>query len=163
MNINTNMLISFGLVIFSLILFLILRKAENGLKALAMSFGCLGDMTLAQFWIFKDLSFVWGVIFFIICHIFYFFAYKRCVKNLFNKGFWIGEAIILLFLIGLIIISYLYPMNEPYPYFGLGVCIFYGLIIGFVCSVVTAFAYEKRSILSILNVLGIISFIIRNN
>ena len=154
-----NMLISFGLVIFSLILALVLKKPTNVLRFVAMTFGFLGDLALA-FYILGPHSFLWGVAFFIICHVFYFLSYKKEIKNLFNKGFWIGETIILLFIIGLIIVSCLYPYPEPYSYFKLGICIFYGLIIGFVCSAVTACAYEKRSFLSILNVIGIISFII---
>ncbi|MBQ7257222.1 MAG: hypothetical protein IJS60_05960 [Abditibacteriota bacterium] len=156
-----NMLISFGLVIFSLILALVLKKPTNVLRFVAMVFGFLGDLTLA-FYINMDNSFLWGVAFFIICHIFYFLAYKKEVKNLFNKGFWIGEGITYLFIIGIIISFFKGKIGPGGPEYILllGISIFYGLIIGTVCSAVTACAYEKRTVLSILNVLGILFFII---
>ena len=156
MNFNIHILISLGLVIFALILFFVLRRVENGLKVLAMFCGFLGDMTLAHFWIFDNLNFEWGVAFFLICHIFYFFAYKRCVKNLFNKGFWIGVIISLLF-IGTLI--FMFFLNER-SLFMLVLSLIYGGVIGFLCATVTSYAYERKSLVSILNTMGIIFFII---
>lgn len=146
-------MISWGLVVFAGSLFVARKNVSSGLRFLAMCIGSLGDMTLAHFGVFENYPFVLGAGFFALAHIFYIFAYTSRTEKVFNKGFFIGMRIGISFIVLLLPVYFLSPHNDF-----LCLVLIYGFVIGFLLSVVFAYNYDKKSLVSKLNAVGIISF-----